>query len=79
MVANKGFKEKEIMCNFVNSNEVVKLLKKHVESIKVFYIWTIYFYTGWNIKVFSSIGAQYYILQEVSYIRRIGLKLDNDI
>ena len=31
MVANKGFKEKEIMCHYVNSNEVVKLLKKHVD------------------------------------------------
>ena len=57
MVANKGFKEKEIMCHFVNSNKVVKLLKKHVESINIFYIGTIYFYTGWTIKVFSSIGA----------------------
>ena len=45
MVANKGFKEKEIMCNFVNTNEDVKLLKKHVESINIFYILTIYFYT----------------------------------
>ena len=38
VVANKGFKEKEVMCNFVNTNEVVKLLKKHVESINIFYI-----------------------------------------
>ena len=57
VVANKGFKEKEIMCNFVNTNEVVNLLKKHVESINIFYNRTIYFYTGWTIKVFSSIGA----------------------
>ena len=38
VVVNKGFKEKEIMYHFVNSNEVVKLLKKHVESINIFYI-----------------------------------------
>ena len=31
------------MCNFVNTNEVVKLLKKHVESVNIFYICTIYY------------------------------------
>ena len=68
MVANKGFEEKEIMCNFVNTNEGVKLLKKHVESINIFYTSTIYFDTGWTVKVFLSIGALYTILLEVSDI-----------
>ena len=34
MGANKGFKGKEIVCHFVNSNEVVKLLKKHVDNFQ---------------------------------------------
>ena len=40
------------MCNFINTNEVIKLLKKHVEWKKIFYIWTIYFDTGIEKKKF---------------------------
>ena len=51
----KDLKNKKNVCNFINPNEVDKLLKKHEEWINIFYIWTIYFSTEWTIKVFSSI------------------------
>ena len=52
MVANKGFKEKEILCNFVNTNKGVKLLKKHVKSIHIFTFELYIFTQGGLLKFF---------------------------
>ena len=69
------------MCNIVDTNEVVKLLIKHVE-LKKHFIFELNILTRVDCEsffLFFMYRCVIYYFASVRYIKHIGSKLDNDI